>query len=92
VIWIKKKGGKVILPTSQGKKHADQSFGKEENIFTDNMLDHDISYSIVRLDENVSSKEKVFVPQSLLNNPITDPEYSERVKTYMESKQKKRHR
>ena len=52
------------------------------------MLEHGISYSIARLDENVSSKTQVFVPQSLLNNPITDPEYSERVKTYLQSKKK----
>ena len=78
-----------MMPTCQESQHAvTKVLEKEENIFTDNMLEHDLSYSIVRLDENVSSKAKVFVPQSLLNNPITDPEYSERVKTYMESKKK----
>ena len=40
------------------------------------------------MDENVSSKTQVFVPQSLLHNPITDPEYSEKVKTYVQSKKK----
>ena len=50
------------------------------------MLKHGISYSIARLEEIVSTQTKVFVPQSLLHNPITDPEYSERVKTYVQSK------
>ena len=77
------------MPTCQDSQYAEtKDLEKEENMFPDNMLEKGLSYSIARLDEDISSKTQVFVPQSLLNNPITDPEYSERVKTYVQSKKK----
>ena len=79
----------MLNESIQESQHAvTKAFEKEVNIFTDIMLEHGLSYSIVRLDENVSSKTQVFVPQSLLHNPITDPEYSERVQTFMQSRKK----
>ena len=76
----------IVMPTCQESQHAvTNNLEKEENNFTDDMLEHRTSYSIA-MNENVLRKSKVFVPQSLLHNPITDPEYSERVKTYVQSK------
>jgi len=54
---------------------------KEKMYFSLQMPEYEVSYAIPRLKDDI--KDEVFIPQSLLNNPITDPEHSQYVQRYL---------
>ena len=49
------------------------------------MTEHKLSYTMPTLMENPSNEEDLLIPQLLLNNPITDPGFSQHVRTYVEN-------
>ena len=69
---------------SEGNDVVTYLSDREKLHFSIKMPEYEISYSMPRLRENLAFEKEVFVPQFVLNNPITDPRHSEFVQHYLQ--------